>query len=195
MSSKRKRNQGENNGSNRNLDGRRLRTVTEAKALAEYLALKPDMEKKEKEARRKRWEQVVEMAERREDEIRSGTKGRVDGKWVEEKEEAGERTREAVLKAMREGGVKDNVLGTSSGSSRDMSGGSEEDGEGASSAATTPEEQAAEKRGTTRSYFGFDEDDEFMSSDEDMEDEDEDEAQPQVEEEEIVGKGKSKAKA
>ena len=195
MSSKRKRNQGENNGSNRNLDGRRLRTVTEAKALAEYLALKPDMEKKEKEARRKRWEQVVEMAERREEEIRSGTKGRVDGKWVEEKEEAGERTREAVLKAMREGGVKDNVLGTSSGSSRNMSAGSEEDEEeGASSAATTPEEKAGEKRGTTRSYFGFDEDDEFMSSDEDMEDENEDEAQPEVEEE-IGGKGKGKAKA
>ena len=194
MSSKRKRNQGENNGSNRNLDGRRLRTVTEAKALAEYLALKPDMEKKEKEARRKRWEQVVQMAERREEEIRSGTKGRIDGKWVEEKEEAGERTREAVLKAMREGDVKDNVLGTSSGSSRDMSAGSEEDEERASSAATTPEEKAGEKRGTTRSFFGFDENDEFMSSDEDMEDEDADEAQPQVEDE-VVGKGKGKAKA
>ena len=196
MSSKRKRNQGENNGSNRNLDGRRLRTVTEAKALAEYLALKPDMEKKEKEARRKRWEQVVEMAEQREEEIRSGTKGRVDGKWVEEKEEAGERTREAVFKAMKEGGVTDNVLGTSSGSSRDISAGSEEDEEGASSAATTPEDKAGEKRGATRSYFGFDEDDEFMSSDEDMEDEDEheNEAKPEVEEE-IVGNGKGKAKA
>jgi len=48
MSSKRKRNQGEDNGSSRNLDGRRLRTVNEAKALAEYLAIKPDMAKREK---------------------------------------------------------------------------------------------------------------------------------------------------
>ena len=54
MSSKRKNNQGDANSSNRNLDGRRLRTVNEAKALAEYLALKPEMEKKEKEARRAR---------------------------------------------------------------------------------------------------------------------------------------------
>lgn len=65
MSSRRKKNQGEGNSSNRNLDGRRLRTVNEAKALAEYLALKPEMEKKEKEARRKRWEQVVDLAEKR----------------------------------------------------------------------------------------------------------------------------------
>ena len=68
MSSKRKKAQGENNGSNRNLDGRRLRTVHEAKALAEYLALKPDMEKKEKEERRKRWQQVIDMAEKKEEE-------------------------------------------------------------------------------------------------------------------------------
>ena len=168
MSSKRKRNAGENNGSNRNLDGRRIRTVNEAKALAEYLALKPDMEKKEKEARRKRWEQVVELAERREEEIRSGAKGRVDGKWVEDKEEAGERTREAVRNAM-EGGQWEGVLGTSSGSRSAGEGvggssGDEEMGE-SSEEGTPPEEPAA------RSYFGFDEDDEFMSDD--VEDEDE----------------------
>jgi len=49
MSSRKKKNQGETNGSSRNLDGRRLRTVTEAKALAEYLVVKPEMDKKEKE--------------------------------------------------------------------------------------------------------------------------------------------------
>ena len=103
MSSKRKRNQGEDNGSSRNLDGRRLRTVNEAKALAEYLAIKPDMAKREKEERKKRWEQVLELADRREEEIRTGSKSKVDGKWVEDKEEAGERTREAVLAAMKAG--------------------------------------------------------------------------------------------
>ena len=53
MQSKRRRggNAEEANGSNRNLDGRRLRTVAEAKRLAEYLALKPEMEAKEKEER------------------------------------------------------------------------------------------------------------------------------------------------
>ncbi|MCJ1476547.1 hypothetical protein MMC13_005213 [Lambiella insularis] len=205
MSSKRKRNQGENNGSNRNLDGRRIRTVNEAKALAEYLALKPDMEKKEKEARRKRWEQVVEMAERREEEIRSGAKGRVDGKWVEDKEEAGERTREAVLKAMAAGEYTDVVLGTSSGSGTSGkeggSSGDEEMGESSSEGAS-PRVAEKEKVGATRTYFGFDEDDEFMSDDdeENGEESDEDEksgeisvVQEEKDTEDRNGKGKEKA--
>ncbi|KAL9123411.1 MAG: hypothetical protein Q9187_000050 [Circinaria calcarea] len=170
MSSKRKKNQGENNGSNRNLDGRRLRTVTEAKALAEYLALKPDMEKKEKETRRKRWEQVVELAERREEEIKNGSKGKVDGRWVEDKEEAGERTREAVVAAMKSGNYRDNLLSTSDGSSGgasgSASGGSEEDEmDGLDSAARELSPASKAKASSTRTYFGFDEDDEFMSDD------------------------------
>lgn len=174
MSSRRKKNQGENNGSNRNLDGRRLRTVTEAKALAEYLALKPEMEKKEKEARRKRWEQVVDLAEKREDEIRNGSKGRVDGKWVEDKEEAGERTREAVIAAMKSGDYKDNFLGISSGSSGGGSGGSSDENEedtteSSSSKATSPPSATEVKGAPARTYFGFDDDDEFMSEDEEEE--------------------------
>ncbi|MCJ1392424.1 hypothetical protein MMC18_005291 [Xylographa bjoerkii] len=201
MSSKRKRHAGENNGSNRNLDGRRIRTVNEAKALAEYLALKPDMEKKEKEARRKRWEQVVELAERREEEIKSGAKGRVDGKWVEDKEEAGERTREAVRKAM-EGGNWEGVLGTSSGSrsAGEGVGGSSGDEEmGESSEEGTPQEEKG-KGLAVRSYFGFDEDDEFMSDDEEDKNESAGESSIEksiVQEEEVAtgAKGKGKAKA
>lgn len=168
MSSKRKKNQGDDNGSSRNLDGRRLRTVNEAKALAEYLAIKPDMEKKEKEARRKRWEQVVELAERREEEIRSGNKGKVDGKWVEDKEEAGERTREAVMAAMKSGQYKDNLLGTSEGSSSG-SGNSASDDEAVgdrSSKDSTPPSEPETSKPKAMSFFGFDEDDEFMSDDE-----------------------------
>ena len=177
MSSKRKKNQGENNGSNRNLDGRRLRTVTEAKALAEYLALKPDMDKKDKEARRKRWEQVVELAERREEEIKNASKGKVDGKWVEDKEEAGERTREAVLAAMKSGNYKDNLLstldGSSGGVSGSASGGSEEDEmEGLHSGARALSSASKAKASSTRTYFGFDDDDEFMSDDEAEDDSD-----------------------
>ena len=103
MSSKKKRAQGENNGSNRNLDGRRLRTINEAKALAEYLAIKPEMDKKQREERKKRWEHVLDATEQREHELRNGSKGKVDGKWVEDKEEAGERTREVVSAAMKAG--------------------------------------------------------------------------------------------
>lgn len=71
-------------GSNRNLDGRRLRTVTEAKNLAEYLATKPDLEKREKDERRKRWEAVVEGAERREEEIKKGRSAGGRGKGLSE---------------------------------------------------------------------------------------------------------------
>ena len=200
MSSKRKKNQGENNGSSRNLDGRRLRTVTEAKALAEYLALKPEMEKKEKEARRKRWEQVVEMAERREEEIRNGTKGRVDGKWVEDKEEAGERTREAVLKAMKSGEYKDNLMkkeSESSGgaSSEGASGGSEDDDDEMEDSllpVTTPPTTSKQKEPAAKTYFGFDEDDEFMS---DEEDEGSEEETAEDKEEAANDKDKGKEKA
>jgi len=213
MSSKRKRNQGEDNGSSRNLDGRRLRTVNEAKALAEYLAIKPEMAKKEKEERRKRWEHVVELAERREEEIRSGNKGKVDGKWVEDKEEANERTREAVLTAMKSGDYKDNLLGTSQGSASGSgrSGSEDEIMGGTSSKDTTPPAEL-EAKPKARTFFGFDDDDEFLS-DSDEGEEARDDKMHQIEEEdedeEIVetakeptpppiptrGKGKAKAKA
>ena len=161
MSSKRKRNRGDENASSRNLDGRRLRTVNEAKALAEYLAIKPEMAKKEKEERRKRWEQVVEVADRREQELKSGSKGKVDGKWVEDKEEAGERTREAVLAAMKAGGYQDNLMAAESSS--------EDENMVPSSKGTTPpsDKEVAKPKEQAKKFFGFDEDDEFLSSDED----------------------------
>ena len=171
MSSRKKNSQGDNNNSNRNLDGRRLRTVNEAKALAEYLALKPDMEKREKEARRKRWEQVVAMAERREEEIRNGSKGKVDGKWVEDKEEAGERAREAVIAAMKSGDYHDNLKASPSGSSAGGSGEAtdESDDEKLEGEASSRKATASVSRPPTapvRSYLGFDEEDDFSSDDE-----------------------------
>ncbi|KAK0741006.1 telomere stability and silencing-domain-containing protein [Schizothecium vesticola] len=186
MSSKRRKNQGEDNGSSRNLDGRRIRTVNEAKALAEYLAIKPEMDQKEREKRRARWQEIVDMTERKQEEIRNGSaaKGALDGKWVEEKEVTGERTREAVLAAMKAGNYKDNelVLGSSHGSS--SSGGNadvimeeEEEGEeGSGSGATTPPSEPevpagkGKEKEKVKAFFGFDEDDEFMSSDEESED-------------------------
>ncbi|RKU43867.1 hypothetical protein DL546_004460 [Coniochaeta pulveracea] len=166
--SKKKRggNQGDENGSSRNLDGRRIRTVNEAKALAEYLAIKPEMEKKEKERRRARWEQIVEATERKQDEIRHGKKGYVDGKWVEDKEEANERTREAVLAAMKTGNYKDIVLASSEGSSSSASAAVEDEGD--EDDHVMGEVQGKEKE-VPKTFFGFDEDDEFMSSDEEGE--------------------------
>jgi len=199
MSSKRKTNQGDNNSSNRNLDGRRLRTVNEAKNLAEYLALKPEMEKKEKEARRKRWEQIMALAERREEEIRNGSKGKVDGKWMEDKVEAGERAREAVLAATKSGEYHDNLKGSSGGSSGGGSAqASEGSDDGMSGLMSTKRITASSSKSTpvsTRTYVGFDEDDEFMSDDEE---DDEDGVKGERlggDVPVVTGKGKGKGKA
>ena len=106
MSSRKRRQHAElATGSARNLDGRRLRTITEAKNLAAYLATKPDMDRKEKEEKRKRWEQIVELAEQREADMRAGkgADGRRKGlsdEWIETKEEVGENVRNAVRMAM-----------------------------------------------------------------------------------------------
>ncbi|KAI6714376.1 hypothetical protein B2J93_9105 [Marssonina coronariae] len=205
MSSKRKRNQGEDNGSSRNLDGRRLRSVHEAKALAEYLAIKPDMAKKEKEARRARWEQIVELAERREEEMRSGAKGKVDGKWVEDKEEANERTREAVLAAMKSGDYKDNLVEHAVETPFEDSASDDDGLAGTSSKDTTPPSEP-EAKPQARTFFGFDDDDEFMSSDEDdeigdemreskrHEDEEDEEAAEEPSPPPLPAKGKGKGK-
>jgi len=193
MSSKRKRNQGDNNSSSRNLDGRRLRTVAEAKSLAEYLAVKPEMDKKEKEERRQRWQAVVELAEKRQDELKSGGgKEKIDGQWMDDKEEMNEKAREAVLLAMKDGSwtdsLRDAILG---GSSTSASEGSdhmdsstsdedeEEDENAVSSSAAGP--SAPTQKSAPRRFIGFDDDDEFMSDSE------------EDEEPEFKGKGKARA--
>lgn len=173
MSSRKNRNQ-ENHGSSRNLDGRRLRTVKEAKALTEYLAIKPEMEQKEKEKRRQRWEQIVQVSEEKEAEIRSGSKGRVDGKWVEAKEDSNERTRDAVLAAMKAGNYRDNLLGTynisASSEQSSISNASDEEEKPSSKESSPSREPEKAATGKVKILFGFDEDDEFMSSeDEDAE--------------------------
>ncbi|KAG4218152.1 hypothetical protein PC116_g33368 [Phytophthora cactorum] len=127
------------------------------------------MEQKEKEKRRARWQQIVDAADEREHEIKNSTKGRLDGKWVEDKEEASERTREAVLAAMKAGNFKDNLLGTSHGSTStenmDEDSSEEEESEASSSSkAPIPQKNTTSKKPVTRAFAGFDEDDEFMSS-------------------------------
>ncbi|KAJ9321913.1 hypothetical protein DTO027B5_5347 [Paecilomyces variotii] len=198
MSSKRKRNQGDNNGSNRNLDGRRLRTVNEAKALAEYLAVKPEMEKKEKEERRRRWQAIVEAAEKREEELKNGGgRVKIDGQWMEDKDEMSEKAREAVLQAMKDGMWKDNLrdalLGGSSTSASEGSGSGSPASSSEESEDEDMEEPAADAAGPSepqpkpvaRKFFGFDdEDEEFMSDSDEESGEDEDES---------AGKGKGRA--
>ncbi|KAI1869997.1 uncharacterized protein JN550_005587 [Neoarthrinium moseri] len=159
MSSRKKKNNGDANASSRNLDGRRLRTVNEAKALAEYLAIKPEMEQKEKEKRREKWQQIVDAADQKEYEIKHNTKGRLDGKWVEDKEEASERTREAVMAAIKSGRYTDNLVSGKKDSSSEEAEGSDSSG----SKSVSPPVVSKGKQ-PARAFAGFDEDDEFMSS-------------------------------
>ena len=168
MSSRKKKSQ-EDHGSSRNLDGRRLRTVNEAKALAEYLAIKPEMEKKEKEKKRERWQQVVQMSEEKQAQIKNGGQGRLDGKWVEDKEESSEKTREAVAAAIKAGSYKDNLSkshGSTSSEQLDDQSSSEGDSQPSSKQSSPAEAPDSSANAKTRTFFGFDEDDEFMSSDE-----------------------------
>lgn len=167
MSSKKNRDRQDQNGSNRNLDGRRLRTVDEAKRLAEYLATKPEMEQKEKEERRKRWEAVIDAAEATEAKIKSGkmgsNQGRLDAEYVESKEAAEEKVREAVQKAMREQMIMDERTGSES-SAEDQDDGS--DREEQEELGSGREQAGPSKDAGSRTFFGWDEDDDDMSEDE-----------------------------
>ena len=192
MSSRKNRNANENpNGSNRNLDGRRLRTIDAAKRLAEYLATKPEMEVREREEQKKRWQAVVDAAERREEDIKKGKsgagQGRLDAEYVESKELAEERTREAVMKAVREHGMEMQRTGSESSMEVEEEEGSGDEAEVESSESS--EDAKVEKEDAGRTFFGWDEDED---EDEDDPEEDDDasssETQPSYE-----GKGKGKA--
>lgn len=168
MSSRKKKANGEANGSSRNLDGRRLRTVAEAKALAEYMVNKSEMEQRQKDERRKHLEDIVASTERKQDELQNSRgQARLDGKWVEDKEEAENKTREAIEKMM--------ML-----AQRESEEDEEEEDVGKAGASS--------KAPLQRPIYGWnDEDDEFMSDSDEEEDVSE-EDKPRYE-----GKGKGKA--
>lgn len=133
-SRKRKQNAELATGSARNLDGRRLRTIAEAKNLATYLATKPEMDRKEKEERRKRWEQVIEVAEQREADMRAGktADGRRKGlseEWIQEKEDVGDNVKNAVKLAMAAELEEEDTQKPAIGSDQSLSNSADEESE------------------------------------------------------------------
>jgi len=205
MSSRKKRGQEENSDSCRNLDGRRIRTVKEAKALAAYLEIKPEMDRKEREKRKERWRKVVEQADKREAEERGdivmgGTRFE-DTEWLEKTEEEKEKLREAVVRAMKEGAYEDEEekRDNSPGSSGVSSGADEEVVEvpkKSKLAVPKPASLPTASTAKARKFTGFDDDDEFMSADSEEDDEEmEDIAEEEEEEEAADSKGKGKGKA
>lgn len=180
MSSRKNRSQQDRNpnGSNRNLDGRRLRTVAAAKLLADHLASKSDDEKKEKEARRQRLEDNIEAADKKIEQIKSGRmgsrQGRLDAEYVESKEAAEEKTREAVVNAMKAGMVDMERTGSESSMEVDEDASGDEDmEEGSSGSSDDIHDEKPQASGP--SFYGWDEDDE------DEDDEEETAPQPAYE--------------
>jgi len=165
-----------------------LRTITEAKNLAEYLATKPEMDKKEREEKRRRWEAVVEAAEKKEDEIKRGKgNARLDGDWVNAKEEAETKTREAVMVAMKAGLIgqeNERAASATSGSAED-----DESDEAEVSGSGSSEEEKSTVAAQARTFYGWD-DDEDMS-----EDDEEENGEEAVEPVSAQYKGKGKGRA
>lgn len=178
MSSRKKRDQQNATGSNRNLDGRRLRTIDEAKRLAEYLDIKPEMERKEKEERRKRWEAVVQAAEETEEKIKAGrmgsNQGRLDAEYVESKELAEDKVRDAVARAMREGMLQSGRSGSETSVEANVERSDSDEGTASSSSTGEGGSRVAERVGVGRTFFGWDDDEEEDDEDEDDRDDAED---------------------
>jgi Silencing defective 2 N-terminal ubiquitin domain len=180
MSSRKKKNKEESTGSYRTLDGRRVRVVNQARKLAEQLEIRPEMEKKEKEERRAKWEQIVETSDKKIEELKHGGKTRLDGKWVENYEEAMRKTREAVVASMQESDASTSESADSEGS--------ESEEAGASGSGSGSSEKRETKSVAPVTFFGWDEDELSEDSEEDGEDKEDD--APATDEKD---KGKAKA--
>ncbi|KAK4908529.1 hypothetical protein LTR28_000303, partial [Elasticomyces elasticus] len=125
----------------------------------------------EKEERRRRWEAVIEAAERKEEEILSG-KGtgrvRLDGEWIETKEEAESKAREAVLRAVKEGLIGREAEGRTGSESEESRDGEEDSEEAeASGSGSSGEEGTNAKAAPAPMFFGWDDENEDMSDEDD----------------------------
>jgi hypothetical protein len=163
--------------------------VDTVKKLAEYLENKPKMEAQQRQEREENLKKKIEDANRLEENIKSGkmgaSQGRLDAEYVESKELAEERTREAVVKAMREGILTTERTGSESSMSVDEKESDEEAEQRSSGSSEEAKEEPKPSGGV--SFFGFEEDDDDDSEDEDS---------PPLQSEpaaEYVGKGKGKA--
>ena len=166
MSSRKRRNQDPSMSLSRDLNGRRVRTMTQAKNISTYRRLKAEQEKKERDERHKRWQDIVDAADRKEQEIRSGKGARVDGKWADAKEEVEDRTRDAVVQAYRSGDIGNlAVLGAGDKESDRSQDASDEAGSESDVGVGTSKGAGVSKYGDSvpRTFHGWDDDAEFMS--------------------------------
>jgi len=145
MSSARKKAE-EDNSSCRDLDGRRLRTINEAKKLSDYLASLPERQKAEAEKQKEKLEKLKQEIGRMENEIAgaasgtgAGTKRKVlDSSFIEEGRERSIKVRGAVAAAMKKRkkqktsppAADDGAISSSKSAATDAKDGSEDTSEG-----------------------------------------------------------------
>ena len=187
MSSRKNRQNQNTNGSNRTLEGRRVRVVAAAKQLAEHMAKEKEVEEQARQERKQKLEDTIDAADRKMETIKSGksgvNQGRLDAEYVESKELAEEKTREAIMNAMKLSSAA--LERTGSESSMEVDETASDDGEAED--ATSGSSEDAAPLNPSRSgpaFFGWDDED-----DEDSEEDGEDTKRQPVHE----GKGKAKA--
>ena len=169
MSSRKKRDQNNTNGSNRNLDGHRLRDVEKAKVLGKYLAVQDKEQKKAAESKKTGRESYLDSVEKQIEQVRSGKlggdKGRLNAEYVESKEQAEERTRLAVMKMSKQS--SEEVERAASSSSKEVSASeSSEDVDQASTNSSDDDADQNKKEEAGPSFFGWDEDEDDEDDDE-----------------------------
>lgn len=117
MSSRKKRDNQNVNGSSRNLQGHRLRVVAEAKRVTEALAKHDKEAKKEDAEKEKKRQEQIDSLENTIEQMKAGKlggdKGRIKAEYVESKDLAEQQTRAAVLAnySVKPSAADDEVLG------------------------------------------------------------------------------------
>jgi hypothetical protein len=106
MSSRKKRDQNQAaNGSNRNLNGQRIRTVAEAKRVGELLVKQEQYEKTHRSVKKKEVSEKIKSLEAQINLLESGKlggdKGRMDAEWADGKAEAEDKTAQSVRNLFR----------------------------------------------------------------------------------------------
>lgn len=169
--------------SNRNLEGRRMRTVDEAKALAEYLSAKPEIERREKEERIRKLQGIIhdcQQKRERNNGLLDMDDGEDDADWERKKEEADRKIQESIRNFAKkssaaqtpgddsnepqESRVNDRAAG-SSGESKEGSEESDESDEAIVNTASPFYKKPPPQKPVK--VWGWDEDDSSSSSDED----------------------------
>jgi hypothetical protein len=171
MSSRKKRDQNQNaNGSSRNLDGRRIRTVAEAKKLGEVLAKADKVQKEEEATRKKELEDRIEDTESKLELLKSGRlggdRGRLDAQYVESKEAVQNKTTESVMKGLREGTLQLDRLGGVVAMDLDRTP-EEDEGRAEKEGSEGSDEPVQEEKKEVKALWGFDEEDDSEDDEED----------------------------